>query len=280
MNGDRLCAMGLLGLGLVVSFAYLIRILLKGQAHFERVDQQGSSVFLGKCIMELGYWFFQPLARFLVLMHVTPNQISWASLVSGFFAGVALSVGHFGFGAVLAAFSGIFDSLDGLVARLTQQGSGAGEILDATVDRYSEFFFLGGLAFYYRLVPGLLLLCLVALMGAFMVSYSTAKAEALRIRLPKGMMRRPERAVYLTLGAALSPLTSPWWETDQAYPVAIGYPMAFAIALVAVAAHFSAIDRLRRVAKSVRLKEVRRQVFTAQSLESEDPMGLNASSSS
>jgi phosphatidylglycerophosphate synthase len=266
MSGEQLSAMSLLGLGLLVTVAYLVRVYLKGQAHFERVDQQGSSVFLGKSIMELGYWFFQPFARFLAARHITPNQISWASLSLGFLAGLSLAFGHFGSGAVFAALSGIMDSLDGLVARMTHQSSGAGEILDATVDRYTEFFFLGGLAFYYRQIPSLLLLSLVAWMGAYMVSYSTAKAEAMHLKPPRGIMRRPERAFYLTLGAALSPLSVPWLEpwlemnripwiafgSSGSGTQMIGYPMVLAVGLVAMAANFSAIERLRKIAKTVR----------------------------
>ena len=83
---------------------------------------------------------------------------------------------------------------------MTGVSSDAGEVLDAAVDRYVEFFFLGGLMIYYRDIAALLILTLFALVGSFMVSYSSAKAEALHVPAPKGSMRRPERAVYLTAG--------------------------------------------------------------------------------
>ena len=235
--------------------AYGIRVLVKGKAHFDRIEQEGGSPLLSKSIMEFGYWLFQPLARLLVFCHISANQVSWASLFFGALAGCSLAFGHFGSGAAFTCVSSIMDSLDGLVARLTERSSDAGEVLDAAVDRYVEFFFLAGLIVYYREIPALMILTLLALLGSYMVSYSTAKAEALHVTPPRGSMRRPERAVYLILGAALSPITIPWWESSRDYPIAIGHPMVVTLCLVAVIANFSAVERLWSIAKMIREKE-------------------------
>jgi phosphatidylglycerophosphate synthase len=255
MNFDLIYVLVLFSLVGVVLLAYGVRVSLKGQAHFDRVEKQGGSALLGKSVMEMGYWFFQPLARLLIFCHCTANQISWASLIFGLLAGCCLAFGHFGSGAVFAAISAVMDSLDGIVARLTGNASNAGEVLDATIDRYVEFFFISGLVVYYREIPVLMILSLLALVGAFMVSYSTAKAEALQVDPPKGSMRRPERALYLTLGAALSPVTIPWFEANREYPIAVAHPMVIALCLVAVMANFSAVERLWAVAKTIRVRE-------------------------
>jgi CDP-diacylglycerol--glycerol-3-phosphate 3-phosphatidyltransferase len=258
MSFELLAVLILFSLIGFVIIAYGVRVGLKGQVHFDRVNRQGGSLLLSKGVMELGYWFFQPLARFLVFCHVTANQVSWASLSFGFLAACCLAFGHFGTGAILAAVSAMMDSLDGLVARFTGSSSEAGEVLDASIDRYVEFFFLGGLVIYYRDIPILMILALVALMGSFMVSYSTAKAEALQISPPKGSMRRPERALYLTLGAALSPVSISLFESgDRDYSVAIGHPMVMALCLVAVMANCSAVERLWAVARAARLRETK-----------------------
>jgi CDP-diacylglycerol---glycerol-3-phosphate 3-phosphatidyltransferase len=173
----------------------------------------------------------------------------------GFLAGGFLAAGHFGFGAIFATISGLLDSLDGMVARISGVASDAGEVLDAAVDRYVEFFFLSGLVIYYREILVLQVLSLLALLGSFMVSYSTAKAEALQINAPKGSMRRPERAVYLTLGAALSAVTIPWLETYRELSIPIGYPMVMALGLVALVANVSAIERFWAIAKAIRFRE-------------------------
>lgn len=255
MNVDLILTIGLFVVAGVLVSAYMLRVLFKGQAHFDRVDRQGGSAFLSKQVMEGAYWCLQPLARLLVFLRISPNQLSWASFFLGLLAGACLSVGHFGSAAVFSAISALLDSLDGMVARMSGLASDAGEVLDAAVDRFAEFFFIGGLVIYYRSVPVLMGLALLALLGSFMVSYSTAKAEALDVDPPKGSMRRPERAVYLTLGAALSPVTIPWLEVIPEFSVPVGHPMVFALGLVAVMANVSAVERLWAIAKVLRQRE-------------------------
>lgn len=240
---------------IVLSAAYGIRVLIKGRARFERIDRQGGSPLLRKGSMEIAYWFLTPVAKFLAALGATANQISWVSLGFGFLAGVFLATGHFGFGAICATICGFLDSLDGMVARIAGLASDAGEVLDAAVDRYVEFFFLAGLVVYYREVPLLQALALVTLLGSFMVSYSSAKAEALQVDVPKGSMRRPERAVYLILGASLSALSIAWFEDLSEFPHPLGYPMIVALGLVAWAANISAIGRFRYIARAIRGRE-------------------------
>jgi phosphatidylglycerophosphate synthase len=244
---------GLLGLVLV---AYTFRLALKGRAQFDRVDKQGDSDLLGKGLMEMAYWSLQPVARFLVYLKVTPNQLSWASLVLGGMAGTALAYGYFGFGALFATYSAFLDTLDGMVARMTEVASDAGEVLDAAVDRYVEFFFLAGVILYYQNITWIQMLALFALAGSFMISYYTAKAEALHIPPPPGIMRRPERAFYLTLGAGLSPLPMPWLDSFFNLPLPNpGYPMIAACFIVAVLANISAVERLWTIGRIMREKE-------------------------
>jgi phosphatidylglycerophosphate synthase/putative flippase GtrA len=242
---------------MIVSLAvvYTVRIAIKGRVHFDRIERQGGSRFLSKGAMEFGYWILQPVARLLVLAGITPNNLSWASLMSGFLAGGYLALGYFGFAAICATISGLLDSLDGMVARMVGLASDAGEVLDAAVDRYVEFFFISGLIIYYREVPVLQLLALLALLGSFMISYSTAKSEALNIDAPRGSMRRTERAVYLTLGAALSAITIPVFETHQALATPLVYPMVLALGLVALVANVSAAARFSSIARALRNRE-------------------------
>ena len=255
MDFQLISTLVLLSIVAFAAIAYGFRVWLSGRARFDRVDKQGGSPLLSKSVMEGAYWFLQPVGKLLAFCHVTPNQISWASLAFGILAGACLAFGHFGFAAAFAAISALLDSLDGMVARMTGVASDAGEVLDAAIDRYVEFFFLGGLAVYYREVPVLLIVTLIALIGSFMVSYSTAKAEALQVKPPKGSMRRPERALYLIVGAALSPVTIPIFENERTWGIAIGHPMVFALSLVAVMSNVSAVERLYAIAKAMRRRE-------------------------
>jgi CDP-diacylglycerol--glycerol-3-phosphate 3-phosphatidyltransferase len=239
----------------VFAAAYGLRVAVKGRVHFDRIDRQGGSRLLSKGMMELGYWMLQPAARFFVFVGVTPNQLSWASLGFGFVSGACLAQGRFGFGAVFATIAGLLDSLDGMVARISGAASDAGEVLDAAIDRYVEFFFLSGLIIYYREILVLQVLALLALAGSFMFSYSTSQAAALKVDLPRASMRRPERTVYLTLGAALSAVTIPWLEASRESSIAIGYPMVVSLGLVAVVANACSLERFKVIARAIRLRE-------------------------
>ena len=265
MNLNSTYAIVLITLPFLLSIAYMVRILTKGRAQFDRVDKQGGSKFLSKGVMEMGYWAMQPLAKLLVFFQIKPDQISWASIVFGFLAGLCLVFGHFGFGAALAMTSAVLDSLDGMVARLTGTSSEAGEVLDSAMDRYVEFFFLGGLIIYYREVLPFMLLALVALLGSYMVSYSSIFARAEQVKLPptKWSMRRPERLVYLITGAALSPVTIPWLERVREFPIAIGHPMIIALGIVAVFANFCAIEQFYYTMKAIRTLEAEQKAAEA-----------------
>lgn len=258
VNGDLIYTFALLALGAILVLAYGIRTALKGKAQYDRVDKQGGSALLGKSLMEMAYWGLQPIGDFLIFLGLTPNSISILSFAFGAMAGVALGFGHFGSAGFFSTISSLLDSLDGMVARKTGVASDSGEVLDAAVDRYVEFFFFAGLMVYYREIPWLVILCLAGLLGSFMVSYSTAKAEALHVVPPRGNMRRTERALYLTLGAVLAPLSIQSFEMNSAYhtsglyPVAVGYPMVFSLFVVALFSNLSAVQRLNAVAQEVK----------------------------
>jgi CDP-diacylglycerol--glycerol-3-phosphate 3-phosphatidyltransferase len=147
-----------------------------------------------------------PLVRATTALGVSANTITALSLGAGAGAGVLLAFGHFGVAALLFAMASLGDALDGLVARATRTESAAGALFDASVDRYEEFFAFGGLALFFRSSGVMLALTLLALAGSFMVSYGSAKAEALHVAVPHGIMRRAERATYLGIGIALAPI--------------------------------------------------------------------------
>ncbi len=237
--GDKACAWAVVAAAALVLAAYAVRRAVRGELGFPRVEQAGVSAFLGRGPMVAVYWALQPAAGACVALGIGANAVTIGSLVLGAGAGVAVGAGNLGVGALLAAASSLGDALDGLVARRTRTASDAGEVLDAAVDRYTELFFLGGVAVLLRADPWLLTTTLAAMGGAFMVSYASAKAEALHVAAPRGAMRRPERAAYLTCGAALAAV------------LGISWPLLAAVTIVAVVAHAGAISRLRVLAASV-----------------------------
>ncbi len=238
-------AVGATTLLVVVAFlGFVLRETLGGRHSSARVQKQGGSPFLGQVPMEFGYWVISPLGKWATQLELSPNLFSWSCLILGFIAGVTAAFGQVAAAGGLSILSALLDAVDGMVARSRGVASDAGEVLDATIDRYTEFFYLGGFCIYYRFHAGAMALVLAALLGSYLVSYSQAKGEALGVPVPKGYMRRPERAVYLGAGAFLSPLFSPWLEVvEPSFAQALHYPLLFSILLVAVFANYTAIHR-------------------------------------
>ncbi len=250
MTLDLEAALVLLALLLGTALRYAVHVTTSGPVRFARVDAAGASPLVGKRAMEMGYWSLQPLARACVRAGVSADAVTAISLALGAAAGVAISLGHLGLGGALASASSLGDALDGLVARATGRATRRGGVFDAAVDRYEEFFFVGGLALHYHVDRGKLGLALLAILGAFMVSYATAKAEALGVPSPGGAMRRAERAVYLCAGAVLSPIAGAVAASAGLAPWAADLPPLGALALVGVIANLSAVRRLHAVGRA------------------------------
>jgi CDP-diacylglycerol--glycerol-3-phosphate 3-phosphatidyltransferase len=200
----------------------------------------------------MGYWALRPVARVCIALGVTADAMTWSSLALALFAAASLAMGHFGLGAALSAASSLGDALDGLIARESGTASEAGEVFDATADRYAEFLFFAGLAIHWRGEGAAVGLTFAAAAGAMMVSYATAKAEALQVTVPRGAMRRQERAAYLVLGAATVPLATAIVDRLRAPHWMGELPALATLALVAVVGNISAVRRLRAVADAVR----------------------------
>lgn len=155
-------------------------------------------------------WLIGPLERVLV-GRVSPNVITALSLAMCAWSGVEAGLGALGGAAWIYALAGIFDVLDGRLARLANQQTKSGALFDSVSDRWGELFVFSGYAWYLRDTPWLL-----AVMAAFgssmMVSYTRARAEGLGIELSGGMMQRAERILLVTSGS----LCAAWFAADPA----------------------------------------------------------------
>ena len=199
-----------------------------------------------------------PLVDALVAMRVSASSVTGCALLAGAASGLALAQGDFGWATLGLLVACVGDALDGAVARRTQTASMAGALFDASADRYQEFFAQVGLAILFRASAPVLALVLFALVGSFMVSYGSAKAEAAGVPVPPSVMRRPERAVALWLGVALTAaihtgtprLGLPAWAEYG--------PVVIAVGIIAVAANASAIRRLRAVALAAPARRIGR----------------------
>jgi CDP-diacylglycerol--glycerol-3-phosphate 3-phosphatidyltransferase len=181
-------------------------------------------------------------------------MVTLFSLVPALLAGVAAGFGWFALACVLGTLGSLCDLVDGELARRTGVASDAGEVLDAAADRYIEFMLLAGIAVYYRTHWMVLVLALAALLGSFMVSYTTAKAEAMSVPPPRGSMRRAERAVYLLAAAGLTAVTRVAFAASPSHALR-ELPILGALLLVAVVTNLSAVQRFASIAATLRARQ-------------------------
>lgn len=181
-----------------------------------------------------------PVANWLVKRGVHPNTITCIGTLCTLVGGIIYGTGHIKTGGWFLGLTALFDVLDGTVARRSNRSSTFGAFLDSTLDRLADGFVLGGLAVFYatsRLhssVP-MLIVCLMGLIGAFLTSYTRARAEALGLDAKVGMLQRPERVVLLSAPQAFFGL------------VFNGWVLAIIIVILTVTAWITVIQRVAYV---------------------------------
>ena len=252
MNIDLIASYSLAAVIATGIVAYLVRVLTRGSAKYERVERQGGSKLLNEDFMSMGYWWLLPFGNWFNNRGITPNQVTWLSLVCAIIATVCLATGHFGIAAWFMLFAGFLDILDGLVARLSGKQDPAGAVLDSSLDRYVDFLFLAGLLIYYIDSTFYVVIVMFAMLGTFMISYSSSKAEAMQIEPPRGMMKRSERLVYIVTATGLTPFSIAYIESDWEYTPSLGIPIFFVICMFAVLTNLSAIQRLKALGIAAR----------------------------
>jgi len=147
-----------------------------------------------------------PMVRILSKSGITPNALTLINLALNIVAAYVIAVGHFLLGGALVLVSGLFDLLDGALARFTNQSTKFGAILDSTVDRISEAAIFCGLLIWYVPQGARLEIVLIfaALIGSFLVSYIRARAEGVGWQCQVGLFTRAERVIVLAIGLLLN----------------------------------------------------------------------------
>ncbi|HWE85016.1 MAG TPA: CDP-alcohol phosphatidyltransferase family protein [Terracidiphilus sp.] len=155
-------------------------------------------------------WLLDRIVHGLALTRISPNVLTFLGLVinivAAFFFGHASSVNasrYFFYGGLVIIGAGIFDMVDGRVARKTNQVTVFGAYFDSVIDRYSDVVLFFGLLVYYARINHFRYVVLTAfvMVTSLMVSYTRARAEALIGQCKVGFMERPERIVLIILGA-------------------------------------------------------------------------------
>lgn len=181
------------------------------------------------------------IARGLNAVGLTPNAIT----LIGFFAmcgvGFVLANGYLALGGALTIVAGIFDALDGSLARLTNRVSKFGAFLDSTTDRFAEGALYLGILFWYlqRGVTFVAYLIYLTLLGSLMVSYARARAEGIGVECREGLFTRFERMALLVIGLILTAVFG-------------DAPMLGVLAILAVLTNVTAVQRMWLVYRATR----------------------------
>jgi CDP-diacylglycerol--glycerol-3-phosphate 3-phosphatidyltransferase len=148
----------------------------------------------------------RPIVDVLSRTPLTPNIITWTGFVITIAAGALIVTEHLLAAGIVVLVAGLFDMLDGALARTTGKTTCFGAILDSTLDRLSEAILLVTLLAMFAKYgqTAEIILAAVALVGSLTVSYIRARMEGLGIECKAGLFTRPERVIILALGLMLS----------------------------------------------------------------------------
>ena len=171
--------------------------------------------------LQLGiYKIIDPVVKLLIKVGLTPNAVTSIGFVLNIGVAVVFIIGaeegnrgdlsYVGWAGGLILFAGLFDMLDGQVARLGNMKSIFGALYDSVLDRYSELIMFLGICYYLVAHHYFLssIFAFIALIGSMMVSYVRARAEGLGVECKGGLMQRPERVVTIGLCAMLCGISS------------------------------------------------------------------------
>lgn len=210
----------------------------------------------------LVYKLIQPLIDFLVKTKVTPNAIT----VIGFGLNiVATCIFIYGaefkrsdfhpifWGSITILFAGLFDMIDGRLARVSKQESVYGALFDSVIDRYSELIMFLGICYYLVAQHYFFssVFAFVAMIGSLMVSYVRARAESLGIQCASGLMQRPERILLISLSGILCGIiemsvgTFKYTFNNYSFPIFENITIfTFPIFVLAILTNITALQRL------------------------------------
>ncbi len=215
------------------------------------------------------YVVINPFVKFLIKIGLTPNGVTTIGFLLN--VGVAIififgafdenrsNLSYVGWAGGMILFAGVFDMLDGQVARLGNMSSKFGALFDSVLDRYSELVMFFGICYYLVAHHYFLssLFAFIALIGSMMVSYTRARAEGLGIECKDGLMQRPERVVTIGVSALACGITAAY--IGGGYKIMVSGIEVFEtmsvftvpITIVAVLSNITALKRLSDCKKAL-----------------------------
>lgn len=170
------------------------------------------------------------IVRALALSKINPNVLTFFGLLINIGAGACLAFGRFRTAGLVIIFAGLFDMVDGRVARETNQVTRFGGFFDSVLDRYSDLALLVGLLVYYGTInrPSYVVLTAIVMTASVMISYTRTRAENIVPTCKVGFLERPERIVLLILGALFDRMAPVLWVIAVLGNLTVIHRMVFA----------------------------------------------------
>ncbi|MBK6932712.1 MAG: CDP-alcohol phosphatidyltransferase family protein [Saprospirales bacterium] len=235
------------------------------------------SNFLKEVGQPLVYSVIQPLINFLARLGVTPNAITMIGFVINIGATVVFVYGtnaargdlrYVAWSGCIILFAGLFDMMDGRLARVSKQESSFGALFDSVLDRYSELVMFLGICYYLVAQQYFFssLFAFVAMIGSIMVSYVRARAEGLGVECKGGLMQRPERVLLVGISAILCGLVQSYAGDFKYVVPGTGFPIfenitifTFPIFIMAILTNWTAIQRMRESRSALDVLDAKRK---------------------
>ena len=226
--------------------------------------------------LQLGiYKIIDPFVKLLIKVGLTPNAVTSIGFILNVGVAAIFIIGaedgnrgdftYVGWAGGLILFAGLFDMLDGQVARLGNMKSVFGALYDSVLDRYSELIMFLGICYYLVAHHYFLssIFAFIALIGSMMVSYVRARAEGLGVDSKGGLMQRPERVITIGVCAIACGVASSYLGGDyKLYIPGIKWHVfetmsifTFPITILAVLTNLTAFKRLVNAKKALSEKE-------------------------
>ena len=221
------------------------------------------------------YKVINPFVKGLIKIGLTPNMVTTIGLLLNIGVAIIFILGaeksnrgeleYVGWAGALVLFAGLFDMLDGQVARLGKMSSKFGAMYDSVLDRYSEMVMFLGICYYLVAHHYFLssLFAFIALIGSMMVSYTRARAEGLGVECKGGLMQRPERVVTIGVFAIACGIAYNFLGPDyKVFVPGVKFHVfetmsifTLPITLMAIITNITAVNRLRDAKKALDAKE-------------------------
>lgn len=211
------------------------------------------------------YRTIDPIIKLFLRIGITPNMITFIGLFINILAAVVFIYAAekldrsdhriVGVAGAVILFAGLFDMIDGRLARVGNLDSKYGALFDSVLDRYSEMIMFLGICFYLVSYKYFLssLFAFIAMIGSIMVSYTRARAEGLGVKMADiGFMQRPERILLIGISAILCGVMSHFLGSNYKISVEwLPFPVietisffTFPLFLLAILSNLTAISRL------------------------------------